>query len=216
MKRTIKSKMPIFNLNLSASTSASCDGVDSPKSDEKAAQFSVSVSVSVQIRIITPIFVINEMDKIIEGLWLGGIVAEKVLIDNKFTHILSIIETPPEHLLSPAFKTKWINIEDNGKVHIEQYFDECNEFIHTGLNTGGKIYVHCQRGLSRSPSIVIAYLMRHGTSDIPMLTFDDALNYVSSKRSHICPNLGFALALRNYENKSLNCSNSGAFHALDA
>lgn len=175
----MKSKIPIFNLNLNTSN------VDKTQ-----------LTVSVQINIITPIFIINEMDKIVNGLWLGGHIPESVLIDNEFTHVLSIIDKKPEHMTCTHFITKWINIEDDGKVKIEQYFDECNKFIHDGIMKGGKVYVHCQRGLSRSPTIIIAYLMRFG----PCMTFDEALNHVSSKRPTICPNLGFTLALREYEN----------------
>jgi hypothetical protein len=150
--------------------------------------------------IITPIFIINEMDKIIDGLWLGGAISEQGLIDNKFTHVLSIIDKKPEHIDSNYFQTKWVNIEDNGNEPIDKYFDECNEFIHQGLVSGGKIYVHCQKGFSRSPSIIIAYLMKYNKFN----TFDDACQYVASKRPTICPNLGFLIALHTYSKKLMH------------
>jgi protein-tyrosine phosphatase len=133
------------------------------------------------------------MDKIIDGLWLGGYIDADILVNYGFTHILSIIEKEPEYDLS-IFKIKWISIEDSANVKIEKYFDECNEFIHQSITNGGKVYVHCQKGLSRSPTIVIAYLMNKRN-----LSFDDALGYVSSKRPCICPNLGFILALKEYD-----------------
>ena len=94
----------------------------------------------------------------------------------------------------------YIEIKDNSSENIYKYFDKCSDFIHNALNEKGKIYVHCKQGLSRSPSIVIAYIMKYGICpDISHIRFNEALEYVSKKRPNICPNLGFNLALRDYE-----------------
>jgi hypothetical protein len=152
---------------------------------------------------ITPIINFNLMDEILSNLWLGGIVTETFIIDNGFTHVLSIYDKQPSFLNSEYFSTKWINIEDNGSENIADYFDECTEYIHNLLLSGGKIYVHCQMGISRSPTIIIAYIMRYGThiEQQKKYSFYEALDYVSEKRPNICPNLGFNIALREYENK---------------
>jgi len=46
--------------------------------------------------------------------------------------------------------------------------------------------VHCAAGVSRSASIVIAYLMK-----INHWTFENAYSFVKSKRKIIDPNFGF-------------------------
>nr|CCC48099.1 putative dual-specificity protein phosphatase [Trypanosoma vivax Y486] len=64
-------------------------------------------------------------------------------------------------------------------------------------NTSGSlpcVLVHCQRGRSRSPTIVLAYLMRRNG-----WTFTDALQYVSCRRPCIELNMGFVEALRTYQ-----------------
>lgn len=43
--------------------------------------------------------------------------------------------------------------------------------------TTGRILVHCNKGVSRSPSVVVAYLMK--TKE---LSFPDALQFVQEKR----------------------------------
>lgn len=54
--------------------------------------------------------------------------------------------------------------------------------------------VHCQAGVSRSATIVIAYLMK--TKGWPYL---EARNYLRSKRPIIEPNDGFVEQLQSFE-----------------
>ncbi len=144
---------------------------------------------------------IHIFDEIIPNLWLGELLSEQELIENKFTHVLSIYDKLPNFIDSSDFITKWINIKDSCSENISEYFEECSEFIHNALRSGGKIYVHCQMGISRSSSIVIAYIMQYGIcpNEERKFTFYDALEYVGRKRHVICPNLGFNLALQQYE-----------------
>jgi dual specificity MAP kinase phosphatase len=58
----------------------------------------------------------------------------------------------------------------------------------------GKVLVHCQAGISRSPTIVIAYLMK-----IKNLTHDSAYHLVKSKRGIIEPNIFFVSQLFDFE-----------------
>lgn len=52
-----------------------------------------------------------------------------------------------------------IDIDDLETENISQYFPLTTEFIHNALDSGGKVLVHCIAGISRSPTIVIAYLI---------------------------------------------------------
>ncbi|PWZ03915.1 Protein-tyrosine-phosphatase MKP1 [Zea mays] len=63
------------------------------------------------------------------------------------------------------------------------YFEDVRE-------QGGRVLVHCCQGVSRSTSLVIAYLMwREGQS------FDDAFQFVKAARGIANPNMGFACQL---------------------
>jgi len=58
----------------------------------------------------------------------------------------------------------------------------------------GSVLVHCAAGKSRSASLVIAYLMREFK-----WKYEEAFNYVKSKRSIVQPNPGFVKLLKNCE-----------------
>ena len=58
---------------------------------------------------------------------------------------------------------------------------------------GGKVFVHCVAGVSRSSTIVIAYLMNKG------MTYKEAFEWVKKKHSIAFPNYGFQRQLQNYE-----------------
>jgi hypothetical protein len=90
---------------------------------------------------------------------------------------------------------------DHVKVPLSDYFsqklldkfDVIVELIDLKIKLGHKIYVHCVAGKSRSPSIILAYLMK-----IEGMNLTDAYAFVKEKRN-ILPNLGFINELIKYE-----------------
>ncbi|XP_059360636.1 uncharacterized protein LOC132098592 [Carassius carassius] len=82
--------------------------------------------------------------------------------------------------------------EDKCSFNISEYFFPAAQFIHQALsNPEIKVLVHCKKGLSRSATLVLAYLMIYHD-----MMVEDAIDHVMEAR-HIRPNIGFLKQLTN-------------------
>lgn len=72
----------------------------------------------------------------------------------------SIEKTHPEYLIAYRPNRIVLNMVDTptGKYFCEILFEKSNEFIKENLNSNKKVLVHCNQGMSRSPSIGLLYL----------------------------------------------------------
>lgn len=91
---------------------------------------------------------------------------------------------------------EWIRlvIDDDKDEKISQYFFKVHNIINKALAENKNVIVHCAAGISRSSSLVIAYLMIENR-----WSYEEAYNYVRSKRSIINPNIGFVKQLKALE-----------------
>ena len=84
-----------------------------------------------------------------------------------------------------------LNLLDTAREDISSVFYDALDFMDTVLERErGCVFVHCQHGVSRSSTLVIAYIMWKRR-----LSYDDALEFVRAARPTINPNIGFACAL---------------------
>jgi len=109
-------------------------------------------------------------------------------------HVLNVTATAAGYKTAPDIRYKQLIASDNGYQNLKQYFDEAFEFIDSARLGGGAVLIHCQAGVSRSPTIAVAYLIKHS----PM-TMVEAYKFVKSRRSIISPNLNFMGQLLEFE-----------------
>ncbi|OWK08017.1 DUSP5, partial [Cervus elaphus hippelaphus] len=93
---------------------------------------------------------------------------------------------------------KWIPVEDSHAADISSHFQEAIDFIDCVREKGGKVLVHCEAGISRSPTICMAYLMK-----TKQFHLKDAFDYIKQRRSVVSPNFGFMGQLLQYESEIL-------------
>jgi hypothetical protein len=110
-------------------------------------------------------------DEIVRGLFLGTSSDACRLEDlerNGIRNILNVAgecEFPEDVLQAEArglLTLKKVHMVDHSDHDISKAFPECNDFILTALQRGEGVLVHCRMGVSRSASIVIAFLMQYG------------------------------------------------------
>ena len=67
-----------------------------------------------------------------------------------------------------------------------QYFDKTYKFITDAKKGGGKVLIHCYKGISRSSTVVIAYVMRSAK-----FTYKKAFELVKKKHQQTDPDVDF-------------------------
>ncbi|ELR47643.1 Dual specificity protein phosphatase 3, partial [Bos mutus] len=83
-----------------------------------------------------------------------------------------------------------IKANDTQEFNLSAYFEKAADFIDQALaQKNGRVLVHCREGYSRSPTLVIAYLMMRQKMDVK-----SALSIVRQNRE-IGPNDGFLAQL---------------------
>lgn len=137
------------------------------------------------------------VDKVIEGLYIGDFASAcnlEQLLKLGITHVVTVLsgvgEMYPDYLnykTIDACDRHW----DSNRLY--NNFDETSKFISDAINKGGKVYVHCMYGVSRSATMVCAYLIyKHGMS------CDEAIAFLKSKRPCINPIAAFRQKLKYY------------------
>ena len=89
-----------------------------------------------------------------------------------------------------------LNIKDDDSFNLAPFFEESNLFINKVRLSGDIMLIHCKFGISRSVSLIIAYLIKYFG-----FTVQKALSYIQTKRNHVNPNKGFLDQLFEYERK---------------
>ena len=87
-----------------------------------------------------------------------------------------------------------IDIQDELNYEIQRHFTVTNQILKTHLERKQNILVHCVAGVSRSPTLVAAYLLSIGWMD----SASKVLQYLQQSRKMIDPNEGFVLQLATY------------------
>ncbi|RNA41618.1 phosphatase Slingshot 2 -like protein [Brachionus plicatilis] len=134
--------------------------------------------------------------KILDYLYLGtewNASNYDSLVNDRVTHILNV-SSEVDNFFPDAFKYLNIRVLDIDETDLLKEFDRTFKFIQEAKDQNTACFVHCKMGVSRSASVVIAYLMKEQD-----YTFEQALSFTKQKRPCVNPNEGFRTQLRTYE-----------------
>lgn len=152
----------------------------------------------------------TNVSKINKNIFLGNwsiSCNEKFLKNNNIKYIVCIENIKKPDYINNIYKKLGIKhvqffIEDLDNKNIYQYFNESTNIIDKVINNDLNILIHCQAGISRSTTILMAYLISKKN-----MTPIDAFNYILKKRPVISPNNGFIRQLNEWHIYTNNNNN---------
>lgn len=126
------------------------------------------------------------------------------LSSHRITHVLSTLPgtifCPPPNVLPLQPLRMQIRVEDLPFAELAAHLPKTTAWIRDALASSSetRVLVHCVEGISRSVSVVAAYLMaQYGWSPT------EAVAYIKNKRRIADPNFGFVQQLHEYARDSL-------------
>ncbi|CAL9733233.1 tyrosine-protein phosphatase Msg5p [Monosporozyma servazzii] len=115
-----------------------------------------------------------------------------------FHVIINVAEEIPnlQYLIPPEFhgKIEYYHIEWSHQSNIVKDLRRLTEIMHNATLQNKKILIHCQCGVSRSASLMVAYIMRYCNMNL-----NDAYNKLKSIAKDISPNMGLIFQLMQWD-----------------
>lgn len=109
----------------------------------------------------------------------------KVYRAHNVTKVLSIMSDEFQSIpveVKDSIEHRYLKLNDTSGDDISCFFDEAIEF----MGSEGVTLVHCRAGISRSSTLVMAYLIQE-----KRWTLNEAFTFTKAKRSCVAPNFGF-------------------------
>ncbi|KAM8776197.1 dual specificity protein phosphatase 13A isoform 5-T5 [Rhynchonycteris naso] len=148
---------------------------------------------------------LSHIDEVWPNLFLGDAYAARdksKLTQLGITHVMNVaagkfqVDTGAKFYHGMPVEYYGIEADDNPFFDLSVYFLPAARYIRTALSVPqGRVLVHCAMGVSRSATIVLAFLMIYEN-----MTLVEAIQKVQAHRN-ICPNSGFLRQLQVLDNR---------------
>ncbi|XP_072229156.1 dual specificity protein phosphatase 13A-like [Leuresthes tenuis] len=141
---------------------------------------------------------LNQIDEVWPNIFIGNVAVAQnktALLKLGITHVLNAAHSKRGSIGNQSFYGNdfvyfGIPADDSTHFDLDVYFQPAADFINKALKSpGGKVLVHCIMGMSRSSTLVLAYLMIY--HELPL---KKALQKLIQKRA-IYPNKNFLALL---------------------
>lgn len=156
----------------------------------------------------------DKICKIVNYIYLGNeyqSFTKSILIENDIKHILCLNTYKKQSSTLEKYKNLGIShyqiiISDTSESDISIYLENIYEYIDNSIKSKNNIFVHCQRGVSRSATAIIYYLMRkmfetgaYKNVNNHEKILDSIITFIKSKRAIVDPNPGFYQVLKDQQ-----------------
>lgn len=135
-------------------------------------------------------------DRVTDNLFIGSLRSaqeQRVYDELKIGHVLTC-GTGMSIYLSENMDQLQLALADTVEEKLSGHLQKGIEYISNAVKKDERVLVHCFAGLSRSASMVCAYLMKEN-----MWTFEKSLEVVRKGRPNAHPNAGFQHQLKLFE-----------------
>ncbi|KAF9237379.1 hypothetical protein BU15DRAFT_48773 [Melanogaster broomeanus] len=142
------------------------------------------------------------MDEIVPNLWIGDLSSALDVENLRAKNIFSIVTAMRGKVtINATFNKYQINIDDSADEDVLVHFLPSISFIQRELDKARGVLVHCMAGISRSATIVTAYIMYTQSVDASA-----ALEIIRAVRPQVDPNEGFLQQLEVFHQASYKTS----------
>ena len=148
--------------------------------------------------------------QILPGIYLGNYINANNLEEIRrlrINYILNCASDIKINNLPTDVKYCHLDMIDSPQLNIFQYFGKAFAFIELARKNNCNILIHCKLGISRSTSILIAYMIKHYGYSVKK-----SLDLIKSKRKQVNPNNGFINQLYSFERYIANSSKNNFYY----
>lgn len=142
----------------------------------------------------------NEIHQIFPFIYLGGSqhISDKKYLDKlKIKAIINCIKfSPKSYFLKPYYKYIHIKWNDDPLQNILYDLDQITNFIYRCVSHKINILIHCEEGISRSPTAICSYMIKYLRMNTKY-----SCDLLYQKRCVVNPNEGFIDQLIKYEKR---------------
>ena len=110
---------------------------------------------------------------------------------NGINHVVNLTAHKNKNLHEDKIGYSSFSLADNSNFDLTSVLEEILSEIAKLLAKGKKILIHCKMGISRAPSIILAFMIR-----IQGMTYKEAFSKLQNINPKISPNFGFLLQLQ--------------------
>jgi len=152
----------------------------------------------------------TDISKITDAIYVGNMSTGtnlELLKSLGITHVISALSCfDPPH--PKEFRYLCVFCHDWEFEPVSLRFTESNIFIQDAIDQGGKVYIHCMSGISRSVTLAMAYLVTSFALEKSDRSVADVLESIRERRLVANPNPGFIAQLEEFQKEIIERNKS--------